>query len=284
MKVRLKARRAASRRQRFTTLRLGGEEPAPPQRLLSPQASVTHTDIRLPRLPETFDGLKIVLLTDLHHSLLTPIEDVDHAVRLANRQRPDLVALTGDYVTLSPEYIGPVARALGNLRARLGVFAVLGNHDFNVDADGMARALEAQSIHVLRDSSWALKSGSNRLWLLGVDDFWWGGGRPERALRQVPQDELKILLCHNPVGIFWAAARQIDLVLSGHTHGGQVRLPVVGGYLSRPKFGKQFVEGWNRLNGTQIYVSRGIGKIILPFRVGCPPEVALLRLRKSQDG
>jgi hypothetical protein len=113
-----------------------------------------------------------------------------------------------------------------------------------------------------------------------VDDRWWGADDLPAALRHVPAREAKILLCHNPVGVRQASEHGVDLVLSGHTHGGQVRLPVVGSVYGRSKLGERFVEGWNRLNGTQIYISRGIGKVLLPIRVGCPSEIALLRLRR----
>jgi predicted MPP superfamily phosphohydrolase len=268
------------RRRGLITLALNSRESEFPPPGISPDPEITETDIWLPRLPEAYNGVRIVHLTDLHHSLFTPLEDIERAVHLANLLHPDVVALTGDYVTLSPFYIWPVARALGKVRARLGVFAVLGNHDFQVDADEIARALRAQRIRVLRNSHFALRARSSTLWVLGVDDLWWGADDLGAALRSIPARDPKILLCHNPVGIRQAAEHGIDFVLSGHTHGGQVRLPVVGSVYGRSKLGERFVEGWNRLNGTQIYVSRGIGKVLLPVRLGCPPEIACLRLRR----
>jgi hypothetical protein len=228
--------------------------------------------------------LRIAQLTDLHHSLFTPLEEIQRAVHLTNHLRPDVVALTGDYVTLSPAYIWPVARALGKLRARLGVFAILGNHDFRVDPEEITRALRAQRIHVLRNAHCALRSRSGNLWVAGVDDLWWEAADIRAALRSIPARDPKILLCHNPLGIHMAAAHGIDLMLSGHTHGGQVRLPMFGSVYGRSKLGERFVEGWNRLDGTQIYVSRGIGKVLVPVRFGCPSEIALLRLRRPRAG
>jgi predicted MPP superfamily phosphohydrolase len=269
------------RRRGLITLALNSRESEHPPAGFAPDPEITETDIWLHGLPPAYDDLRIVHLTDIHHSLFTPLEDVQRAVHLANLLRPDLVALTGDYVTLSPSFIWPVARALGKLKARLGVFAVLGNHDFQVDADEITRALRAQRIRVLRNAHFALRSRSNILWIAGVDDLWWGADDLASALRSVPPRDPKILLCHNPTGIREAADHGVDLVLSGHTHGGQVRLPVVGSVYGRSKLGERFVEGWNRLNGTQIYVSRGIGKVLLPVRFGCPPEIACLRLRRS---
>lgn len=272
-----RTRRFLRRRRELITLSLSSRETDHPG--FGPDPQITETDIFLERLPAAYDDLRIVQLTDIHHSLFTPIEDVERAVHLANQLRPDLVALTGDYVTLSPSYIWPVARALGKLRARLGVFAVLGNHDFQAGAPEMTRALRSQRIRVLRNSRIALRRRSSILWIAGVDDLWWEADDFSAALHALPPRDAKILLCHNPLGIRTAAEHGVDLVLSGHTHGGQVKLPVVGSVFGRSKLGKRFVEGWNRLNGTQIYISRGIGKVLVPVRLGCPPEIACLRLR-----
>jgi predicted MPP superfamily phosphohydrolase len=158
------ARRFGSRRfwkrRGLISLALNSPEPGSPPPSFSPDPEITEIDIWLRRLPVAFNGLRIVHLTDIHHSLFTPLEDVQRAVYLANLLRPDLIALTGDYVTLSPTYIWPVARALGKLRARLGMFAVLGNQDFQVDAGEIARAFRAQHIRVLRNSHSALRAGS----------------------------------------------------------------------------------------------------------------------------
>ncbi len=265
-------------RRGLITLSLSATPPLSPPPV-SADPEITEMDIHIRRLSAAHDGLRIVHLTDIHHSLYTPLEDVERAVKMTNHLRPDVIALTGDYVTFSPTYIWPVAQVLGRLHARLGVFAVLGNHDFQVDADEMTHALEAHRIHVLRNSHYALDSGHARLWMVGVDDLWWSADDLEAGIRHVPARDPKILLCHNPVGVRMAAEHHIDLVLSGHTHGGQVRLPVVGGLYTRSKLGKRFIAGWNRLDGTQIYVSRGIGKVLVPLRVGCPPEIACLNLR-----
>jgi len=280
MRTHLGSRRLA-RRRGLITLSLSASAPVLSPPPVSPAPEITEMDIHIRRLSAAHEGLRIVHLTDIHHSLYTPLEDVERAVKMANQLEPDLIALTGDYVTFSPSYIWPVAQVLGRLRARLGIFAVLGNHDFQVDADEMTRALEAQHIHVLRNSHFALNSGHDRLWMVGVDDLWWDADDLAAGMRHIPARDPKILLCHNPVGIRLAVEHHIDLVLSGHTHGGQVRLPVVGALYTRSKLGKRFIAGWNRLDGTQIYISRGIGKVLVPLRVGCPPEIACLNLRSG---
>lgn len=267
-------------RRGLTTLALSRREPAIPPPGFAPDPEITETTIWLKRLPVVYNGLKIVHLTDIHHSLFTPIEDVERVVHLANSLVPDLVALTGDYVTFSPSYIWPVARALGKLRAKLGVFAVLGNHDFQVGPAEISRALRAQRIRVLRNSHYGVRRWGATLWLAGVDDLWWGSDDLTAALDAIPSRDPKILLCHNPLGIWRASRYAVDFMLSGHTHGGQVRLPGLRS-LYRSKLGERFVEGWNRLDGTQIYVNRGIGKVVVPIRVACPAEIACLQLRRG---
>ena len=274
------SRRRFWRRRGLITLSLSSRESAAPPSPFSPEPEITEIDIWLRRLHPPHEGLRVVHLTDIHHSLFTPLEEVQVAVEMANGLRPDVVALTGDYVTLSPSYIWPAARELGKLRARLGVFAVLGNHDFQVDAEAITRALRAQHIRVLRNSHYALRARSSTLWIVGVDDHWWQADDLPLAMRHLPAHDPKILLCHNPLGIWQASRHAIDLVLSGHTHGGQVRVPGFR-HLYRSKLGERFVDGWNRLNGTQIYVSRGIGKVVVPIRVACPAEIAVLRLHRA---
>jgi uncharacterized protein len=269
------------RRPRLITLALNNREADREPAAYGADPEITEQDIWLRRLSPAHEGLRIVHLTDIHHSLFTPLEFVERAVHLANELDPDLVALTGDYVTLSPAYIWPMARALGKLRARYGVYAVLGNHDFQVDPDEITRALRAQRVRVLRNAHHRVREHGAALWIVGVDDLWWRADDWSAALHTVPHRDPKILLCHNPLGIHRAVAHGVDLVLAGHTHGGQVRLPVVGSLRGKSKLGERFVEGWNRLDGTQIYVNRGIGKVLIPLRFNCPPEIACLRLRRA---
>ncbi len=227
-------------------------------------------------LPRAFDGLRIVQLSDIHHSLYTSLYVVERAVEAANRLEADVMVLTGDFVTFSPDYVGPVAHALGRLKAPMGVFAVLGNHDYRPGADFVSRELGRQGIEVLRNRHTALKRQGQRLWLAGVDDILYSCDLA-RAARGIPENGPKILLCHNPAIIGQAARYGFDLVLSGHTHGGQVRLPVLKSFYRTTRFR----TGWDRLHRTQIYVNRGLGQVVVPFRLGCPPEIALFELRAS---
>jgi predicted MPP superfamily phosphohydrolase len=238
---------------------------------------ISEHRISLARLPAAFHGFRIVQITDIHHGLFLPLQAVADAVALANALEPDLVVLTGDFVTYSPAYIEPVAFALGRLRARHGVYAVLGNHDFRVGAGAISRALRQQGIEVLRNQHTALRRRGERLHLAGIDDLRYRADL-SRALRGIPEGSPTILLSHNPDIIHEAAQRRVNLVLSGHTHGGQVNLPLVGNVYSRSRRGMRFKAGWDCLGATQIYVSRGIGTVVVPLRYRCPAEIPHLHL------
>jgi uncharacterized protein len=242
---------------------------------------ITSQRIWLSDLPEEFRGFRILQLSDIHHSLFVPLDQVAAVVELSNRLKPDLVALTGDFVTYSRSSIGPVAEILGGLRARSGVVAVLGNHDFRVGADAVEGALRRQRIQVLRNRHRSLQRRGSILYVAGVDDYGYGADLG-RAMRGIPGDASTILLAHNPRMVTAAACQGIALVLSGHTHGGQVNLPLLGTVYGHSPEQMRFKMGWDRLGGTQIYVSRGIGTIILPLRWRCPAEMPLLELEPHQ--
>ncbi|HUK54824.1 MAG TPA: metallophosphoesterase [Candidatus Binatia bacterium] len=240
---------------------------------------VSEFRVPMPGLGRQLDGLRILHLTDIHHGLYFSAEALLAAVELANSLEPDMVALTGDYVSYSRNFAHSAAELLGGLRAPRGVFAVLGNHDFRVGADLLTRALRRSGIEVLRNRHTMLRAGAAELYLAGVDDLWFNSNLP-RALRDIPRGRPVVLLSHNPRIVAAAAHYSVDLVLSGHTHGGQVRLP----FLERMRDGdaspsrRRFHTGWDALGRTRIYISRGIGTIVVPLRLGCPPEMPLFTL------
>lgn len=238
---------------------------------------VGNERIWLDALPEAFHGLRIVQISDIHHGLFLPKEWLSEAVRQANRLDPDIIALTGDFVTYSRRNIEPAAELLGRLRARFGVYAVLGNHDFRVDPVAVSAALRRQHIDVLRNRHISLRFGSELLYLAGVDDYGYGADL-RRAIRGVPRGAATVLLAHNPRVIHLASRNGVSLVLSGHTHGGQVNLPLLGTVYGRSPERLRYKIGWDRMGATQIYVSRGIGTIVLPWRLRCPAEITHLEL------
>lgn len=246
------------------------------------QVELSRHSVSLRGLPDAFAGLRIVQLTDIHHGLFLPLYAVMEAVELANQMKPDVVVLTGDFVTYSRAYIEPVAEILGGIEARLGAFAVLGNHDFRAGADHVARALRRREIDVLRNRHTWLRYRGQRLAVAGVDDLWNNADLP-RALHGTLARDPVLLLSHNPRIIRTAAPYGVSLIFSGHTHGGQVQLPVVGSIFGRKPERMRFRMGWDRLGPTQIYVSRGIGTVVLPVRYRCPAEIPQFTLRAAHS-
>ncbi|MBI3896637.1 MAG: metallophosphoesterase [Acidobacteria bacterium] len=236
---------------------------------------ITNHNIYLKSLPRAFAGLRIAQLSDLHHGLYVSLREVEQTVELVNYLRPEMVLLTGDFVTQSWVHIEPVAQALGQLRAPLGAFAVMGNHDHRAGAETIERHLSRHRIHVLRNRHVLVRHNQTMLGLAGMDDIRYTGNL-RAALRGLPTGIPRILLCHNPRIFLDAVGQGIDFVVSGHTHGGQVKVPGFGRVYRR-----SFHSGLQRLRQTQIYVSRGIGRVVLPVRFGCPPEVAVFHLKPS---
>jgi uncharacterized protein len=241
--------------------------------------TVEHQKIHLRRLPRELDGFRIVQLSDVHHSPFTSREQIERAVDTANNLKPDLVALTGDYVSKERAYAAPCAELLGKLQARHGVYAVLGNHDHWTDAALITDLFRAEGINVLVNQGMRFEKDNAAFWLAGVDDTMVGLEDLSLALAGSSIDEFKLLLAHNPIILRRAARAGVDLVLSGHTHGGQVNLRSERSASGRPR--RRLLKGLAHQGDTQIYVTRGLGTVVLPVRFGCPPEVSLLELRTA---
>ncbi|HYO64401.1 MAG TPA: metallophosphoesterase [Pyrinomonadaceae bacterium] len=242
--------------------------------------SVERHAVGLKRLPAEMDGLRVVHLSDIHHSPLTGRELIERAVETANRLEPDLIVLTGDYVSHEREYAEPCAELMGRLRARSGVFAVLGNHDHWVDAELITDLFRAEGIKVLINEGMRFEHNGASFWLAGVDDTMVGQEDLPLALAGSRADEMKLLLAHNPVILRRAARAGVDLVLSGHTHGGQVTWRSEASPSGRVR--RRILRGLARRGETQIYVTRGLGTVVLPVRYGCLPEVTSLELRRAE--
>jgi predicted MPP superfamily phosphohydrolase len=239
------------------------------QRMRDPQ--ISHLEMPLPRLPKSFDGLRIAHLSDIHYGLFLSRESLLRVLDLTQAQDPDLICITGDFVTQSPVFIDPMAEMLASLRAPLGVYAVLGNHDFRAGADLLTRSLRRRGIKVLRNQRRLLRQRGEAIRIAGVDD---SRQHPDVAAACGSTDRrFTLLLAHNPMELNAAAACGVDLVLSGHTHGGQIRLG-----FAAPLYERYLPAGLLSLDRTQMYVSRGLGKVIVPMRVGAPPELAFLTL------
>lgn len=240
--------------------------------------SIERQEIFLRRLPQGLDGLRIVHLSDFHYGPLVNPKHLERAVRAANDLRPDLIALTGDYISQDRAYAAPCAEVVGKLRARYGVYAVLGNHDHWTDAALIADLFRAEDIRVLINEGSRIDLRGETFWMAGVDDTMVGLEDLSLALAGSSDDELRLLLAHNPVILRRAARANVDLVLSGHTHGGQVSWRSETSKSGRPR--RRLLRGLGRRGNTQIYVTRGLGTVVLPIRYGCPPEISVLELRR----
>jgi predicted MPP superfamily phosphohydrolase len=234
---------------------------------------ITHVDVPVSGLPEALEGFRIALVTDTHFSSTVRAAHIEHAVRATLDARPDLIVLGGDYVTWGDRrYVGGSADLLAPLAAPHGVFAVLGNHDDDRD---MPAALVANGVTVLKDQRTRLVVRGETLELAGIR-YW--TRRVERIARVLNGAQgTTILLAHDPTRLREAAELDVPLVLSGHTHGGQIVLPGIGAVAAR-RF--PVVAGLARRKNTTIYVSRGIGTVYVPMRLNCPPELAVLTLKR----
>jgi predicted MPP superfamily phosphohydrolase len=254
--------------------------------LLNPQQPVIeHVEVSVAYLPNQLDGLKVAHLSDLHYDRRSDPQIIERAVQAANLPEPDLTVITGDFLNLHILGNGllPVmdsqgcARILGRLRARLGIFAVLGNHD-KTDPATLIRALEFEGIRVLHNCNASVERQDSRLWLAGVEDVLTGSPDLSTALRGIPRCSPIILLAHEPDFADVAATRGIALQLSGHSHGGQIRLPGMPP-LYLPPLARKYPWGLRTVGSMKIYTSRGVGTSMLPIRLNCSPEVALITLR-----
>jgi predicted MPP superfamily phosphohydrolase len=250
---------------------------------------LVRVDIALPRLPANFDGLTIAHLSDFHFDPYFSVTPIEAAIRLVNDVKPDIAVLTGDFVTLpllktratvmaATRQIEPCADLLRQLRAPLGIWAVLGNHDVFTHALHVETTLRHSGIQVLRNRAVSRERDGTRIWLAGVDDVLAGVDDLNRALHGVPAADAVILLVHEPDFADQVANYPVDLQLSGHSHGGQVRFPFVGPiYL--PELGQKYPLGLRQIGRLKLYTNPGVGTLRIPVRWNCPPEVTLIRLR-----
>lgn len=241
---------------------------------------VTDVTVTIPDLPPSLEGITLVQLTDLHAGIFTGAKELDHLAEVVRRLRGDLVVLTGDILDNNPKVIPDTMRALARLRGRMGVYAVLGNHDHYTGPTRVARGLSAVGVTVLRNGAVAVHGGDpsrGTITLAGVDDVMapriGTGDGPDlrRALRGVNLEAPVVLLAHNPV-YFHESAGRVALQVSGHTHGGQIDLGPV------TRAAMPFVAGRYDAHGSALFVSRGVGITGPPVRLGAAPEVVRIAL------
>lgn len=243
--------------------------------------SVTRRDVACRRLPAGLDGLRIALLADFHYK---PDQDDDllhDIVEQIRREKPDIIALAGDFVDYSPRVLVPLMDHLRKLRATHGIFAVGGNHDgWNSNMSAMAARFEKEGISFLTNANSILSIRGESLAVAGTDFIWDGKPDPVRTLKGIPSETPILALVHEPDYFdVMTAQRDILLQVSGHTHGGQCRVPVIGYAPVGVKHGRKYVYGGFSKGDSKLFVTRGVGTTNLRVRFACPPELAILRLR-----
>lgn len=250
--------------------------------------AVTHVPMDFPNLGESLHGLRVLQLSDLHLSSTVPEDYLRREIAHAAASRPDLILLTGDYITAGRRrWIDRLGHVLDGMQARLGIFAVLGNHDFGVYqphrvqrgtviADIVEEALAAIGIVVLRNRSHVIRTTEHPLQLVGVDDLWSGFCDPDAAFAQVNPDLPTIALAHNPDTVPQLRSRPCHWILCGHTHGGQVRIPLLGAPVL-PIENREYDAGLFELGAQRLYVNRGLG-CLHQVRFDCRPEITVFTM------
>lgn len=239
---------------------------------------VVEQRIELPDLPSAFKGLRIAFLSDMHHGPWTGLKYIEQTVAVANALRPDLVVLGGDYCHNGSQFIEPCIDVLGDLHAPLGAVAVLGNHDIWNGPRRTRRAMDRRKIRCLVNESFWLEKNGERILIAGIDDYVQSFPDLERSIEKLSIGDKCMLLSHNPDIADELRDPRISLVLSGHTHGGQVNFPLVGAPIIPSCTGGKYVQGLYSLRTGKLFVSRGLGTVTPPVRFNCRPEINLIEL------
>ncbi len=252
--------------------------------------AVNHVELPVRGLPEALSGFRVAQLSDFHFGPHIPTGYLENAIERATAERPDLIALTGDFIDRGPQHIRAAARLFRGLKAPRGVFAVLGNHDFSVHTARGPRkypgldcavtdALADEGVTVLRNRGVRVTHGESGLYVAGVDDLWSGDSNLDMALSEACPHTPRVLLAHNPQTVAQLGVHRADLILSGHTHGGQINLPVVGRLLLNRQ-AKRWAAGLYPIERGHLYVNTGVG-FGWRLRFGVRPEVAVFTLRSA---
>ncbi len=243
---------------------------------------VNTYNIPVRNLPEEFDNFKIVQLTDLHYGKLMPEFFIERIIDKANSLGGDSIVCTGDYI-LNSDYgsqsIKTVWSMIKRLKAKYGVYSVLGNHDHWANFNKSLECLNDSGQNI-RHKAISIERNMKKIWIGGAGDLWEDELGIDTAFREVPSKDCKILLAHNPDTADTQYTTRIDLMISGHTHGGQVNIPFLGAPVL-PVNNKSYSSGYIRSQHTDIFISRGIGWAIIPIRWNCYPEIAVLNFKKA---
>jgi predicted MPP superfamily phosphohydrolase len=251
-------------------------------------ASLRNEDhhLNLPSWPAECNGVRIAVLADLHvGSPFNGLDKLEEIVTVTLSAKPDLVLLAGDYVIhgiIGGKFTPPedIAKVLARLNAPMGVYAVLGNHDWWFDGDRIVSAFESAGIRVLEDSATVVKRGKCQFWLSGISDLWEGAHDINKALEKVPANATVVAFTHNP-DIFPQIPSRVALTIAGHTHGGQVYVPGIGRPVTPSEYGQRYAAGHIVEEGRHLFVSSGLGTSIIPVRFLVPPEISILHISRA---
>jgi predicted MPP superfamily phosphohydrolase len=249
---------------------------------------VNEVPMTLTGWPPDFNNLKIAIISDLHvGSPYINAKKLEQVVATINKTQPDLIVILGDFViqdVVGGNFVEPevIAASLKSLHAPLGVFAVLGNHDWYLDGLRVKRALEAVGIRVLENDVQEVRRNEQSIWLAGIGDLWTGHTEIQSTLRKIPPKQNVVVLTHNP-DIFPELPAEISLTLAGHTHGGQVNIPLLGRLQVPSRFGQRYAAGVIEEAGKHLFVTTGIGTSLIPVRFRVPPEIAILKINAAKD-
>jgi len=246
---------------------------------------VVHKTVRINNLPKRVEGFRIAMISDIHSGPYMDKKDIDPYVTRMNKLKPDAIVLPGDFIQNRNEEVEAVADALQKLEAPYGVYGSTGNHDYFADADYVSKELGHAGVRMLRNEHIVLDVDGAPLALIGLDDV--RSGHPFDNLFRSAVDGLdaripNVVLCHKPYYLEEASEWGVDLMVSGHTHGGQIVIARVFDTVITPAaLISGYIEGLYRLDGTQLYVTRGIGTVGIPVRINCPPEITVLTLESA---
>jgi predicted MPP superfamily phosphohydrolase len=244
-------------------------------------AEVVRPTLAVPKLPASFDGTTIAFLADIHHGPFTSLEYVASVVRTTLSLRPDMIVLGGDYSLKDGKYIAPCFEVLEGMTAPLGVYGVLGNHDYWHGLDETREGFRRAQVEELTNCGIWLTRGGSRFRLAGVDDFWMGKVEMGAALGDAKPEDTCVVISHNPDVAEKVRDERVGLIISGHTHGGQVVFPTGAAPIVPSIYGSKYLQGICRAPATTVYVSRGLGCSSVPVRVCCRPELTLITLKSA---
>jgi predicted MPP superfamily phosphohydrolase len=241
---------------------------------------IKEVDLYFDRLPKEYSSLRMVQFSDTHLGFYFDDQNLQRVVDRINSCKPDIVCFTGDFVDDQYESLMSTVPILEQLDAPLGKYAVLGNHDYWNDPHEVESILSASGFRVLKNENVQIHKDEKPIYIAGVDDVLYGSPNIEKSLDGIGGNDFTIMLAHEPDYADVVSDYSVDLQLSGHSHGGQIRLPLLG-HIVAPPLGKKYVDGLNRVKNLMVYTNRGIGTTTLPFRFFCRPEITVLNLKKG---